>query len=47
MSNRILEITFTLILVYLVIANAGNFGVAVSNLSSAYVRSVEALQGRS
>jgi hypothetical protein len=46
MVSRILEISFTLILVYLVLANAYGFSSAVESVGSVYVSSVKALQGR-
>ena len=46
MVGRILEITFMLILAYLVIANAQNFGLAIRAIGSVYTGSVKVLQGR-
>lgn len=46
MINRILEITFVLVLAYLVIANASNFSKAITALGSVYVGAVKTLQGR-
>ncbi len=46
MVNRILEITFVLVMAYLVIANAGNFSVAIRSIGSVYVGAVRTLQGR-
>jgi hypothetical protein len=46
MINRILEITFVLVMAYLVIANAGNFATAIRALGSVYIGSVRTLQGR-
>jgi hypothetical protein len=46
MVNRVLEITFTLIMVFLVLSNAGNFSTVTGAISNAYVQSVRALQGR-
>jgi hypothetical protein len=47
MLGRWLEITFMLILVYLVLSRATGFSSAISSLSSFYVEGVKALQGRS
>jgi hypothetical protein len=44
--NRILEITFVLVLAYLVIANAQNFSVALATIGGVYANSVKTLQGR-
>jgi hypothetical protein len=44
--NRLLEITFILIVVYLVVTNARDFGGVITNLGSTYVSGVKALQGR-
>jgi hypothetical protein len=44
--NRILEITFVLVLAFLVIANAGNFSIAMQSLGAVYVAAVKTLQGR-
>lgn len=46
MVSRVLEITFSLILVYLILSKASGFSSAVSSISSGYVSSVKALQGR-
>lgn len=46
MVYKILEITFTLILVYLVLQNAYGFSSAVGSIGSVYIGSVKALQGR-
>jgi hypothetical protein len=46
MVGRILEITFLLVLAYLVIANAGNFATAIKALGGVYAGSVKVLQGR-
>lgn len=46
MVSRVLEITFTLILVFLVLSNAGNFSTVTSAIGRAYVEAVRALQGR-
>ena len=44
--RRWLEITFMLVVLYLVLSRAGAFSAAVKALSNAYVGSVRALQGR-
>lgn len=44
--ERLLEITFTLILVYLILTQAKGFSSSVRSLSSAYTEGVKALQGR-
>lgn len=44
--GQILEGTFVLTLVYLIVTNADNFSKVVSSISSAYVGSVKVLQGR-
>jgi hypothetical protein len=46
MINRILEITFVLVMAYLVIANAENFSRAIGAIGSVYVGAVRTLQGR-
>lgn len=46
MVNRVIEVTFVLILAYLVIANAGNFSVAIRSIGSVYSGAVKTLQGR-
>jgi hypothetical protein len=46
-TGRLLEITFTLVLLYLVLTNAQGFGSSVGALSRAYVDGVKVLQGRS
>jgi hypothetical protein len=46
MINRILEITFVLVLAYLVIANAKNFAIAIQALGGVYAGAVKTLQGR-
>jgi hypothetical protein len=43
---KIIEATVVLVLVYLVVANAGGFSVVVSSISKAYAGSVKTLQGR-
>jgi len=44
--GRILEITFFLVLVYLVLSRAEGFSSAMGSLSGAYTESVRTLQGR-
>ena len=44
--GRALEITFLLILVYLILSRAVGFSSAVRAVGKVYVDSVEALQGR-
>ena len=44
--GRILEITFILILIYLVLSRALGFSTAVRSIGKVYVDSVKALQGR-
>jgi hypothetical protein len=44
--GKVLEITFVLILVYLVLSRALGFSAAVSAIGKVYVSSVKALQGR-
>jgi len=46
MGGRIIEGTITLILAYLVIANADKFSTAASAVGSVYTDAVRALQGR-
>jgi len=46
MISRWLEITFLLILVYLVLSRASGFSTAIRSIGSAYTSSVKALQGR-
>ena len=44
--RRWMEITFILIVLYLVLSRAGAFSAAIKALSNAYVGGVKALQGR-
>lgn len=44
--DKILEITFVSIVLYLVLKNASGFTNSVGALSDAYVSGVKALQGR-
>lgn len=46
MINRVLEITFVLVMAYLVIANARNFAVALGAIGGVYTGAVKTLQGR-
>lgn len=49
MSNffeRMFEVSFTLILVYLILNNAVGFSSVISSAGAVYVNSVKALQGR-
>ena len=45
-AEHVIEVTFTLIVVYLVLANAFGFSSAVTSIGNVYVQSVKALQGR-
>jgi hypothetical protein len=44
--SRILEITFVLIVLYLILTNAAAFGTATSAAGATYTQAVRALQGR-
>jgi hypothetical protein len=44
--SRWIEVTFVLVLVYLVLTNYKGFASAVSSLGSVYSSSVKVLQGR-
>lgn len=46
MIDRILEITLTLVLVYLVLSRAEGFSTALGSVGSVYTSSVRTLQGR-
>ena len=46
MLGRWLEITFVLIILYLVLSRATGFSSAVRSISSGYIGAVKALQGR-
>ena len=46
MGGRIIEGTITLILAYLVIANADKFSIAATTVGTIYTDAVKALQGR-
>lgn len=44
--NRVLEATVVLVLMYLVVANANGFSMAVRSVGSVYSGAVKTLQGR-
>jgi hypothetical protein len=44
--SRIIEVTMTLVLVYLVVTHGSQFAQVVSSIASGYTSSVKALQGR-
>lgn len=44
--NRIIEISFVLIALYLVLSHGKEFGGAINAIGSTYVSGVKALQGR-
>jgi hypothetical protein len=46
MLGDILQITFVLVMAYLIIANAENFAKAIGAAGSVYVNAVTVLQGR-
>lgn len=46
MVGRVIEVTFILVLVFLVLSNAMGFTLAVGSLSGAYSNAVKTLQGR-
>lgn len=46
MGNRALEVTFTLIVLYLVLSRAYGFSAVMRSISDAYIGAVKALQGR-
>jgi hypothetical protein len=46
MIGKVLEITFVLVLAYLVLANAPNFSIAVQSVGGVYNGAVKTLQGR-
>lgn len=46
MLNRIIEVTFVLIILYLVVANAAGFAQAIRAIGGVYTDSVKALQAR-
>lgn len=45
MIARIIEVTFMLVLAYLILKNASGFSSAVRSVGSVYTSSVKALQG--
>lgn len=46
MVGKVLEITFVLIIAYLVLANAQNFSIAAQTVGGVYEGAVKTLQGR-
>jgi hypothetical protein len=44
--RRWLEITFVLIIVYLILSNGTAFSTAITSIGGMYIGSVKALQGR-
>lgn len=44
--NRVLEITFVSVLVFLVLTNANGFDTVTSAISNLYINAVKTLQGR-
>lgn len=46
MIGKVLEITFVLVLVYLVVSNASGFSQVVNAIGGTYASSVKALQAR-
>ncbi len=46
MGGKIIEGTITLVMAYLIIANADKFGAATKAVGSVYTDAVKALQGR-
>ena len=46
MPKGFLEITFVLILSYLILSRAFGFSIAINSLGKVYVEGVKALQGR-
>lgn len=44
--SRVIEVTMTLIVVYLIVAHGSEFSKVVSAIASGYSQSVRALQGR-
>lgn len=44
--NRVIEVTFVLIVLFLVLSRATGFSRAISSISQGYVQAVKALQGR-
>jgi hypothetical protein len=45
MVGRVVEVTFLLVLTFLVLTNAGGFSMAMSSLAGAYSTAVRTLQG--
>ena len=46
MIGRWMEITFVLIILYLILSQARGFSIAVKSITTGYVGAVKALQGR-
>lgn len=46
MLSRILEISFTLIMIYLVLSQADNFSTVIKSAGDIYIKAVKTLQGR-
>jgi hypothetical protein len=46
MIGDVIQVTLTLVMAYLIIANADKFAVAVAAAGTAYTSAVKALQGR-
>jgi len=46
MGGRVIEVTFLLVLAFIVVSNAGGFSMAMSSLAGAYTSAVRTLQGR-
>ncbi len=44
--NRVIEVTFVLIVLFLVLSRATGFSSAVRSISQGYIGAVKALQGR-
>lgn len=44
--NRVVEITFVLVALFLVLSNAGAFGTVVTSIGNVYSSSVRTLQGK-
>jgi hypothetical protein len=45
MVGRVIEVTFLLVLAFLVLSNAGGFSLAINSLANAYSTAVRTLQG--
>ena len=46
MVGKVLEITFVLVMAYLILANAHNFSIAAQTVGGVYSGAVKTLQGR-